>query len=171
MTSDLIRGWLAVRVEKTRQGNKLLRQSAQWQYETPSSTGQRALRGSLGFSIGTTPLPLPTKTPGPTTTDDLLPTMTLGCGEARLDRVPSAQMIASPARMPRLPSLQLTSTPWRVKDCAMAGLAAPATSAEIRMANESARVMIMSFSAHGCPMVVGDNLIPVQGPARDLRSD
>ena len=30
-------------------------------------------------------------------TDDLLPTMTLGCGEASLDRVPSAQTMASPA--------------------------------------------------------------------------
>src|SRR5882757_4728307 len=166
MTSDLIRGWLAVRVEKTRQGNKLLRQSAQWQYETPSSTGQRALRGSLGFSIGTTPLPLPTNTPCPTTTDDLLPMMTLGCGEARLDRVPSAQMMASPAKMPRLPSSQLTSTPCLVQDCAIAGPAKPATSAEIRMENESARVMIMPSSARGLPMVVGDNPIPVQGLAQ-----
>jgi hypothetical protein len=29
-------------------------------------------------------------------TDDLLPMMTLGCGDARLDRVPSGQIIASP---------------------------------------------------------------------------
>src|SRR5882757_116979 len=164
MTSDLIRGWLAVRVEKTRQGNKLLRQSAQWQYETPSSTGQRARRGSLGFSIGTTSLPLPTNTPGPTMTDDLLPMMTLGCGETRLDRVPSAQMIASPAKTPRRPSLQLTSTPWRVQDCASAGAVAPATSAAVRTV-KSAREMIMPFSARDCcPLVVGDNLIPVQGP-------
>jgi hypothetical protein len=31
---------------------------------------QRALLGSLGLSSGTTPLPLPTNTPLPTTTDD-----------------------------------------------------------------------------------------------------
>jgi hypothetical protein len=37
--------------------------------------------------------------------------MTLGCGEVRLDRVPSAQMIVSPDSTPRRPSSQATSTP------------------------------------------------------------
>jgi hypothetical protein len=40
--------------------------------------------------------------------------MMLGCGEVRLEREPSAQMIASPARIPRLPPSQVTSTPARV---------------------------------------------------------
>ena len=64
------------------------------------------------------PLPEPTNTPCPTTTDGLLPMITLGCGEARLARVPSGQMIASPVKTPRLPSSQVTSVPWRVQDCA-----------------------------------------------------
>ncbi len=80
------------------------------------------------------PCPCRRTRPGPTTTDDLLPMMTLGCGEARLDRVPSAQTIASPERMPRLPSSQLTSTPCRVQACASAG---PAPSAAIRGDAES----------------------------------
>src|SRR5918996_4879389 len=89
------------------------RAAPQWQYDTPSSTGQRALFGALGFSIGTMPPPLPepANTPGSMTTDDLLPMMTLGCGEASLDREPSAHTMASPAKMPRRPSSQLTSTP------------------------------------------------------------
>ena len=68
----------------------------QKQYATPSSTGHRALPGALGFSIGTTPLPLPANTPGPITTDDLLPMITLGCGEASRDVEPSAHTMASP---------------------------------------------------------------------------
>src|SRR5258708_22539673 len=59
------------------------------------------------------PLPLPTNTPGPICTDDLLPMMTLGCGD-ELDRVPSGQRMLSPSRTPRRPSSQLTSLPWRV---------------------------------------------------------
>jgi hypothetical protein len=59
--------------------------------------------------------------PGPATIDDLLPMMTLGCGEVRLERVPSAQMIVSPASTPRRPSSQATSRPWRVQACASAG--------------------------------------------------
>ena len=39
-------------------------------------------------------LPWPTNTPAPALTDDLLPMMTLGCGD-RLDRVPSGQMISA----------------------------------------------------------------------------
>src|ERR1700736_2703375 len=58
--------------------------------------GQRALSGAPGFSSGTEPLPWPTNTPWPTMTDDLLPMMTLGCGEVRLERVPSAQTLAFP---------------------------------------------------------------------------
>ena len=41
---------------------------------------QRVLFGAFGLSSGTTPLPWPTNTPGPTVTDDLLPMTTLGCG-------------------------------------------------------------------------------------------
>jgi hypothetical protein len=77
-----------------------------------SSMGQRALRGALGFSMGTTPLPWPTNTPWPTMTDDLLPMVTLGCGDVRLAREPSAQMIASPPdKIPRQLSSQLTPSP------------------------------------------------------------
>ena len=43
---------------------------------------QRVLSGALGFSRGTMPLPWPTNTPAPTMTEDLLPMMTLGCGES-----------------------------------------------------------------------------------------
>ncbi len=71
------------------------------------------------------PLPLPTITPWPTMTDELLPMTTLGCGEARLDRVPSGQMIASPVNIPRRPSSQVTSLPCRVHFCAAAGPAQP----------------------------------------------
>src|SRR5258708_39903019 len=80
---------------------------------------QRVLFGAPGLSSGTTPLPWPTNTPCPTITDDLLPMMTLGCGEVRLDRVPSGQMIASPDSKPRRPSSQFTSTPWRGQGCAL----------------------------------------------------
>src|SRR5215216_2412291 len=123
----------------------------QKQYDTPSSTGQRALLGALGFSIGTIPLPLPepANTPGPITTDDLLPMMTLGCGEASLDFEPSAHTMASPAKMPRRPSSQLTSTPCLVQACAIAGPAAPNASADTRMENWSARVIIMPSSTDG----------------------
>src|SRR5664280_2644129 len=80
---------------------------------------QRVLFGAFGLSSGTMPLPWPTNTPGPTVTDDLLPMMTLGCGD-RLDRVPSGQMIASPDSKPRRPSSQLTLAPSRVQACAVA---------------------------------------------------
>ena len=93
-----------------------------------NTTRHRARRtarlfGAFGLSIGTTPLPWPTNTPGPTMTELLLPMMTLGCGESRLERVPSGQMMASPDSMPRRPSSQVTSTPWRVQACASAGAA------------------------------------------------
>src|SRR5882724_12615245 len=98
----------------------------------------RVLFGALGSSSGTTPLPLPTNTPCPTCTDDLLPMMTLGCGDA-LDRVPSAQMIASPDSRPRRPSSQLTTGPSWLQACAMAGRAAPATPMANQMMDANAR--------------------------------
>src|SRR5215468_2017735 len=88
------------------------------------------------------PLPLPTNTPLPTTTDCLLPMITLGCGDARLARVPSGQMIASPVKMPRRPSSQVTSVPWRVQFCAMAEETVATAAAETRRENTSARVII-----------------------------
>ena len=62
----------------------------------------------------------------------------------RLDRVPSAQMIASPDSMPRRPSSQLTSTP-----CTGAGLRqrrrrAARRIADIKIENASARSIVMS---------------------------
>ncbi len=73
---------------------------------------QRVLFGAFGLSSGTVPLPWPTNTPGPTLTDDLLPMMTLGLGDA-LDRVPSGQTMASPDNIPRRPSSQVTADPSR----------------------------------------------------------
>jgi len=106
------------------------------------------LNGELGLSIGTSPLPLPTNTPGPTITDDLLPMMTLGFGDVRLDRVPSGQRIASPDSKPRRPSSQLTLAPSRVQACAIAGaLPAVAMIADMRIENTSARSMVMPLSA------------------------
>ena len=64
---------------------------------------QRVLFGAFGSSSGTTPLPWLPNTPDPTCTDDLLPVITLGCGE-ELDRVRSDQMIASSESSPRRPS-------------------------------------------------------------------
>src|SRR6187551_59067 len=94
----------------------------QKQYATPSRIGHRALPDALGFSIGTTPpLPFPANTPGPITTDDLLPMITLGCREASRDVEPSAHTMASPEWMPRRPSSQVTSLPCRVQACATAG--------------------------------------------------
>src|SRR5882724_9301809 len=78
--------------------------------------GTAALNGELGLSIGTAPFPFPTNTPGPTITDDLLPMMTLGFGDVRLDRVPSGQRIASPDSKPRRPSSPLTLATSRVQD-------------------------------------------------------
>src|ERR1035437_2547578 len=97
---------------------------------------QRVLFGAFGSSSGTTPLPWPTNTPCPTITDDLLPMMTLGCGD-RLDRVPSGQMIASPDSKPRLPSSQVTTGPSRVQACAIAGPVQPTAIADIRIENTS----------------------------------
>src|ERR1700691_6271182 len=99
---------------------------------------QRVLLGAFGLSSGTTPLPWPTNTPGPTITEDLLPMMTLGCGD-RLDRVPSGQTIASAESKTRRPSSQLTLTPSRVQACAVAGLAPSAAIADIRIRNVSVR--------------------------------
>src|SRR5229473_7898693 len=112
----------------------------------PSRTAQRVLFGAFGSSSGTTPLPWPTNTPGPTLTDDLLPMMTLGYGD-RLDRVPSGQMIVSPDSNPRLPSSQLTASPSRVQACASAGLAPTVAMAAMRIENSSARSMVISPSA------------------------
>ena len=69
--------------------------------------------------------------------------MTLGCGEVRLDRVPSGQMIASPDSKPRRPSSQLTLVPSRVQACAIAGPLPPVPIADIRIENASARLMVM----------------------------
>src|SRR5215216_4192661 len=138
----------------------------QKQYDTPSSTGQRALFGALGFSIGTIPLPLPlpANTPGPITTDDLLPMMTLGCGEASRDFEPSAHTMASPAKMPRRPSSQLTSTPCLVQACAIAGPAAAPANVAIRTECRSVRVIIMPISSDAVPLIIVDRgRIPVQG--------
>jgi hypothetical protein len=85
-------------------------------------------------------------------TDDLLPTMTLGCGEASFDRVPSAQTMVSPAKIPRRPSSQLTSTPCLVHACAVAGPAALAANVDIRMEHKSARVIIMPSSVGWLPL-------------------
>src|SRR5712671_851982 len=104
---------------------------------------QRVLFGAPGLSSGTTPLPWPTNTPCPTITDDLLPMMTPGCGEVRLDREPSGQMIASPDSKPRRPSSQLTLAPSRVQACATAGPLPPAPIADIRIESTSARLMVM----------------------------
>src|ERR1019366_4665911 len=104
---------------------------------------QRVLFGAFGLSSGTMPLPWPTNTPGPTVTDDLLPMMTLGCGD-RLDRVPSGQMIASPDSKPRRPSSQLTLAPSRVQACAVADPGQPTPIADIRIKNASARSIVMS---------------------------
>src|SRR5260370_26164846 len=99
---------------------------------------QRVLFGAPGLSSGTTPLPWPTNTPCPTITDDLLPMMTPGCGEVRLDRVPSGQMIAAPDSRPRRPSSQLTLTPSRVQACAIASPLLPAPIADLRIDPASA---------------------------------
>src|ERR1700691_2568367 len=97
---------------------------------------QRVLFGAFGLSSGTTPLPWPTNTPGPTITDDLLPIMTLGCGD-RLDRAPSGQMMASPDSKPRRPSSQLTLAPSRVQACAIAAPRQSMAIADIRIENAS----------------------------------
>src|SRR5579871_4245763 len=68
-------------------------------------------------------------------TDERLPMTTLGCGEARLDFVPSGQMMASPVNIPRRPSSQVTSLACRVHFCAAAGLAQPNAIIEMRMAD------------------------------------
>src|SRR5690242_19300956 len=68
-------------------------------------------------------------------TDERLPITTLGCGEARLDRVPSGQTMASPVNMPRRPSSHVTSLPCRVHFCAAAGRAQPSAITETRTAN------------------------------------
>src|SRR5260370_20143934 len=96
---------------------------------------QRVLFGAPGLSSGTTPLPWPTNTPCPTITDDLLPMMTLGCGEVRLDREPSGQMIALPDSKPRRPSSQLTLAPSPVQACATACPLPPPPIAAIMGAN------------------------------------
>ncbi len=67
---------------------------------------------------------------------DRLPTITLGCGEVRLARVPSLQMMVSPESTPRRPSSQLTSVPALVQLCASAGPApAAAATTTPRIAN------------------------------------
>jgi hypothetical protein len=72
-----------------------------------------------------------------------MPMMTLGCGEVRLDREPSGQMIASPDSKPRRPSSQLTLAPSRVQACAIAGPLLPAPIADIRIENTSTRLNVM----------------------------
>jgi hypothetical protein len=75
----------------------------------------RVLFGAFGSCSGTELFPWPTNTPGPTFTDDLLPTMTPGCGD-EFDRVPSGQTMASPDSTPRRPSSQVTTGPSLVAD-------------------------------------------------------
>src|SRR6516165_4988249 len=82
-------------------------------------------------------------TPWPTMTDDLLPTMTLGCGEARLDFVPSGQMMASPVKTPRLPSSQVTSLPCLVQFCAIADPAQQSAIAKAAIPNASFCLMLI----------------------------
>src|SRR6202049_3112566 len=98
---------------------------------------RRVLVGAFGSSSGITPSPWPTNTPAPTLTEDLLPMMTLGCGD-RLDRVPSGQMMAPPESNPRRPSSQGTSAP-----CASDGPAPAAHTADPRIENASARSMVV----------------------------
>ena len=136
--------WMPVRAKKRVRRESIRDRSSSSNTRRHRALDTAPLSGALGFSSGTTPLPWPTNTPCPTITDDLLPMITLGCGEVRLDRVPSAQMIVSPESMPRRPSSQLTSTPCRVQACASAGAALPAIIADIKIQNASARSMVMS---------------------------
>jgi hypothetical protein len=90
--------------------------------------------------------------------------MTLGCGEVRLDRVPSGQMIASPDSKPRRPSSQLTAGPSRVQACAMVGPLPPTAIADIRIENTSRRLMVMSSRNSLSPSsIVAANRSQVQG--------
>ncbi len=73
--------------------------------------------------------------------------MTLGCGEARFERVPSAQTIASPVKTPRRPSSQLTSLPCLLQACAIAGPAAQAAAADRQTEKMIVRVKITPPSA------------------------
>ena len=96
------------------------------------------------FPSAPTPLPWPTNTPGPTITDDLLPMMTLGCGEARFDAraVGPDDRIAGTDAAPAVVA-------GHVGALAGAGLAPArarrrtAISADIRDRNTSARLIVM----------------------------
>src|SRR5215470_3068527 len=89
----------------------------------------------------------PTITPGPTITDDLLPITTLGCCEARLERVPSGQIIASPVKTPRRPSSQVTSLPSLVHFWARAGLAQIVAIVAASTASANFGVVVMASPA------------------------
>ena len=134
----------------------------------PIQHGAARLVGALGFSLAPRRFPLPTNTPGPMLTDGLWPMMTLGCGDDRLERVPSAQTIASPERMPRRPSLQLTSLPCRVQACAAAG---PAGNSRYRGDGESRPPAFDRWSyrppAGWLRAVIGRRRQPVSGSRRE----
>src|SRR5271169_4257628 len=123
---------------------------------------QRVLFGAFGSSSGTDPLPRPTNTPGPTTTDDLLPMMTLGCG-VELDRVPSGQMMASPDNMPRRPSSQVTTGPSWWQTCASALPAWPVAARKIT--NISVRLIVMSPSSQSVCLMINSRRSPSFGSA------
>jgi hypothetical protein len=123
---------------------------------------QRALFGAFGSSSGTAPLPWPTNTPGPTVTDDLLPMMTLGWGDA-LDRVPSGQMMASPDSTPRRPSSQVTTGPSRWQVCASAVAASPTVTADRRIADTSVRLIVMPPSVPSLWRPINRRNSPVAG--------
>src|SRR5215510_2259833 len=111
------------------------------QYETPSTMAQRVLFGAFGSSSGMLPLPVPTNTPGPTWIDDLLPMMTLGCGVAECERVPSVQMIEVSARTPWRPSSQVTMLPSRLQTWAKASDAPERHKKASAESNSGVRVM------------------------------
>src|SRR5262245_46694659 len=106
------------------------------------------LYGEFGLSSGfTPPLPLPTNTPGPIWTDDLLPMMTLGCSDAALDLVPSGHRMASPLNTPVRPSSHVTAGPLRVQFWAMAGEAASRAAAAAAINMRMVRLQVLSRSS------------------------
>ena len=83
-------------------------------------------------------------TPGPTLTDDLMPMITLECGD-RLDRVPSGQMTRF-ARQQTSPSV-IASHGIALAGAGLRRRGRGAAMAAIRIENSSARSMVMSPSA------------------------
>ena len=93
--------------------------------------------------------------------------MTLGCGEARLDRVPSAQIdgIAGENPAPAVVAAHVHAlTGAGLRHRRPGGARA---SADVRMENRSARVIVMPSSADWLPLMVVDrSRISVQGSTR-----